>query len=57
MNSLRLFADPFRRLARTLDRMERDSRYINAPVWPWSLAGWVIVAMVFVMFIVAWSHS
>jgi hypothetical protein len=37
--------------------MERDSRYIDAPLWPWSLAGWVIVAMVIMIFITAWSHS
>jgi hypothetical protein len=56
-NSLWLFADPFRHLGRTLDHMERDSRYINAPVWPWSLAGWLIAAMTILMFVAAWSRS
>jgi len=36
--------------------MERDSRYINAPVWPWSAAGWLIAATLLLMFVAAWSH-
>jgi hypothetical protein len=43
--------------ARNLDRMERDSPYIDAPVWPWSAAGWLIVVMVMAMFVAAWSRS
>jgi hypothetical protein len=42
-NSLCLFAGPFRHTEPTLDHVERDSPHINAPVWPWSLAGWVVV--------------
>jgi hypothetical protein len=37
--------------------MERDSPFINAPVWPWSLAGWLIAAGAIVMFIAAWLRS
>ena len=35
--------------------MERDSPYINAPVWPWSVAGWSFAAMLILLFIAAWS--
>jgi hypothetical protein len=35
--------------------MERDSRYINAPVWPWSVAGWSLAAMFILFFVAAWS--
>jgi hypothetical protein len=31
--------------------------YINAPVWPWTLAGWVLAASVVLLFIVAWIRS
>jgi hypothetical protein len=37
--------------------MERDSPHINAPVWPWSVAGWLFAAIVIVLFVAAWSHS
>jgi hypothetical protein len=37
--------------------VERDSRFINAPVWPWTLAGWLIAASTVVMFIAAWFRS
>jgi hypothetical protein len=36
---------------------ERDSPYMHAPVWPWSLAGWVIAGTIVLMFIVAWGRS
>ena len=31
--------------------------YINAPVWPWFAAGWVIGAACVLMFVVAWLWS
>lgn len=37
--------------------MERDSPYIDAPVWPWSFAGWVIAAVALLTFVVAWLRS
>jgi hypothetical protein len=32
---------------------EMDGPYINAPDWPWSAAGWVLAAMIVVLFVVA----
>ena len=29
--------------------------YINAPVWPWFAAGWVVGALFVLLFLVAWS--
>jgi hypothetical protein len=34
--------------------VEYDSPYIDAPVWPWSLAGWSIVAALILLALVAW---
>ncbi len=31
--------------------------HINAPVWPWFVAGWVVCALFVVMFLLAWSWS
>ena len=31
--------------------------YINAPVWPWLAAGWVLGALFVLLFVVAWSFS
>ncbi len=36
---------------------ELYGRYINAPVWPWFAAGWVLGALFVVLFVVAWSYS
>jgi hypothetical protein len=44
--------------SRTPDQSgERDSPYIDAPVWPWSLAGWSIGALMVLYFFVAWVTS
>ena len=32
---------------------EVDGPYINAPDWPWSAAGWVMAAMIVVLFVLA----
>jgi len=32
-------------------------RYLNAPVWPWFAAGWVVGALFVVLFLVAWSWA
>jgi hypothetical protein len=37
--------------------MEHDSPFINAPVWPWSLAGWAIAAALVLMAVGAWLAS
>jgi hypothetical protein len=31
--------------------------YVNAPVWPWFAAGWMIGALFVVLFVIAWSFS
>jgi hypothetical protein len=31
--------------------------YINAPVWPWFAAGWVVGALFVLAFVIAWSYS
>jgi hypothetical protein len=36
---------------------EVDSPYINAPSWPWALAGWTVSALHVVFFVVAWIHG
>lgn len=36
---------------------ELDSRHINAPVWPWTVAGFTTAAFFVAFFIIAWSHS
>jgi hypothetical protein len=36
---------------------ELYGRYINAPVWPWLAAGWVLGALFVVLFVVAWRYS
>lgn len=37
--------------------LERDSPYIDSPVWPWSLAGWSAGALMVLYFAVAWLTS
>jgi hypothetical protein len=37
--------------------MEKDSRFINAPVWPWTATGWLLAVAFVVMVVFAWSHS
>jgi|SoiMethySBSTD1v2_1073268.scaffolds.fasta_scaffold880988_1 hypothetical protein len=34
-------------------KYEFDSPYINAPVWPWSAAGWSLATMFVVLFLLA----
>ena len=36
---------------------ELHGRYINAPVWPWFVAGWIVGALFVVVFLVAWSWA
>jgi hypothetical protein len=36
---------------------EVDSRFINAPNWPWIVAGWTVSAMHLVFFFVAWVRK
>lgn len=36
---------------------ELRGRYINAPVWPWFAAGWIVGALFVVLFLVAWSWA
>jgi hypothetical protein len=31
--------------------------YVNAPVWPWFAAGWVIGALFVLLFLITWSYS
>jgi hypothetical protein len=33
---------------------ERDSPHINAPTWPWALAGWTVSMLHLLLFVVAW---
>ena len=32
---------------------EVDGPYLNAPDWPWSAAGWVLAAVIVVLFVLA----
>jgi len=46
---------------RECENMERpayevDSPYINAPDWPWAMAGWTVSALHLVFFLAAWIH-
>jgi hypothetical protein len=36
---------------------EIDSPYINAPNWPWALAGWTVSALHVMFFVAAWIHG
>ena len=36
---------------------ELQGPYINAPVWPWFAAGWMLGALCVLMFVVAWWWS
>jgi hypothetical protein len=36
---------------------ELRGRYINAPVWPWFAAGWIIGALFVALLMVAWTYS
>jgi hypothetical protein len=33
---------------------EFDSPHINAPTWPWTVAGWTVSALHLMFFVVAW---
>jgi hypothetical protein len=37
--------------------MERDSPHINAPVWPWLTAGWMVGTAVALLFVLAWMYA
>jgi hypothetical protein len=37
--------------------MERDSRFINAPVWPWTITGWLLAVTFVIMLVIAWIQS
>jgi hypothetical protein len=37
--------------------MEKDSPFINAPVWPWTLTGWLMAVTFVIMLVLAWSQS
>ena len=36
---------------------ELQGRYINAPAWPWFAAGWIVGALVVLLFLVAWTYG
>ena len=36
---------------------EVDSPYINAAVWPWSVAGWTLATLFMLFFLVAWIRA
>ena len=37
----------------TLTPPELYGPYLNAPVWPWHVAGWIVSALFVLMFIIA----
>jgi hypothetical protein len=37
----------------TLTPPELYGPYLNAPVWPWHVAGWVVSALFVLMFVIA----
>jgi len=36
---------------------ELQGRYLNAPVWPWFAAGWIVGALFVLLFLVAWTYG
>lgn len=32
-------------------------RHINAPVWPWTVAGWTLAVILMVLFLITWLRS
>ena len=36
---------------------ELDSPYIDAPIWPWAITGWVLAALFGVLFVLARLHA
>jgi hypothetical protein len=36
---------------------ERDSPYINAPLWPWAITGWSLAATFVMLFLLARIYS
>ena len=36
---------------------ELQGRYINAPAWPWFAAGWIVGALLMLLFFVAWTYG
>ena len=37
----------------TLTTPELYGPYLNAPVWPWRVAGWIVSALFALMFVIA----
>jgi hypothetical protein len=35
--------------------VEPRGPYINAAVWPWTVAGWSLAALFLVLFLIAWA--
>jgi hypothetical protein len=33
------------------------SPYLNAPVWPWTVAGWSLAAIFMLLFLITWLRS
>jgi hypothetical protein len=53
-----------RELRRALTEDEADAPpyellgpYINAPVWPWTVAGWTLAVMFMLLFLITWLRS
>jgi len=36
---------------------ELDSPHINAPVWPWTVAGWTLAVVFMLLFVITWLRS
>ena len=34
---------------------EVDGPYIDAPDWPWRVAGWLVNAIIVLLFVLAWA--
>jgi hypothetical protein len=66
-DKLRAIDEAIRRMQRLRAQIARGSTalppgelygpHINAPVWPWFVAGWLVGALFVAMFVVAWIYS
>jgi len=43
--------------AETTVTTEPRGPYINAPVWPWFAAGWIVGALFVLLFLIAWTYG